>query len=167
VAWGQVYSDIPVQVRAAHRIMMRRQNDDTNVITNIIGDFKTFDVSKDGYVSTNVIETALLWLGGCESKDKISIKEMILEGAHVPEGTDEKIQYEKYCRSRAAEISVGTMIIPNLKFGYIDYKYFIERMHTDKRSNYYKKGTLRNIMNEFHRKLRHEKDSLLARTVKD
>ena len=160
-----VYSEIPIQVRAAHRLWVKRQNNDNDVITDLIGAFQTFDTSKDGYLSTNVIETALLWLGNCESSDKEGMKEMILEGLYVADGTDAFHDMETYARSRAAEIAVGTMIIPNLKFGYINYSDFINRCNTCKRSSYSKKGELRTIMYEYARKLRHEKDCLLAWTV--
>ena len=90
---------------------------------------------------------------------------MILEALYTADGSDASLDMEKYARSRASEISMGVMRIPNLKFGFINYKDFVLRSNSEKRSDHLKKGELRTAMTEYARKVRHEKDSVLAWTV--
>ena len=58
-----VYSIIPNQVRAAHRLWMKRKENVNGIQTKIIGCFQTFDHERDGYLSSNVLESVLLFLG--------------------------------------------------------------------------------------------------------
>ena len=57
-----VRSELPYQVRAAHRKLLRRQADAGNCRSNIMS-FREFDVQKSGYLATSVLESVLpVWL---------------------------------------------------------------------------------------------------------
>ena len=160
-----VTSDIPNQVRASHRLLLRRQGDVGECKKNIIGCFQLFDVEKTGYLAANVLETALYWLGSLESKDKKLLKEFLQEALYYVDETETATKYQNFARSRATEISQGVTITPGLKFGYIDYNDFVNRCDNKGRSFHPKKSIMRGYMQEYSNKLR-DKGSLLAETVR-
>ena len=156
-----VHSDIPHSVRAATRLFLRRQGNAGDCTSKIIACFKTFDISKTGYLGLNVLETAILWLGGIDSKDKASLSEMLQQATFTVDGTEAATRMKEFGRSRASELSLGISTLPNLTFGYIDYADFVRRMNDKKRSSHRKKSTMRKLVDAFAIKMK-EKGSLLA-----
>ena len=159
-----IHSDIPHSVRAATRLFLRRQGNAGKCTSKIIACFKTFDVSKTGYLGLNVLETAILWLGGVDSKDKICLSEMLHQATFTVDGTEAATRMKEFGRSRASELSLGFSTLPNLKFGYIDYADFVNRMNDKKRSSHRKKSPMRKLADAFAIKMK-DKGSLLAMCV--
>jgi hypothetical protein len=159
-----VESDIPYQVRASYRLLLRRQGDGGGCRSNIIACFKRFDVEKTGYLGANVLETALMWLGSLKSKDKPALKDMLQEAMFTVDESEAAQRMEEYARSRAAEISMGVTTIPGLKFGFIDYEDFVDRADSYQRSAHWKKGKMRQLMQKYASRIREK--GLLANTVR-
>jgi hypothetical protein len=159
-----VSSEIPHSVRAANRLFLRRQGDAGGCTSKIIACFKTFDVGKTGYLGLNVLETAILWLGGVESKDKPCLSDMLQEAMFTAEGTDAAERMQDFGRARASELSVGITTLPGLKFGFIDYADFVERCNDKKRSSHRKNGEMRRLADGYAVQMR-DRESLLAMCV--
>ena len=120
---------------------------------------------KSGYLATNVLESALMWLGEAGTKDNRPIlNDMIREALYVVEGSEVATRLEQFARQRAAEISVGVSSIPGLKFGYIDYVDFVYRVNESQRSMHPKNSTLRGLMQEYSVRMR-DREGLLYMTV--
>ena len=160
-----VRSKLPYQVRAAHRKLLRRQADAGNCRSNVIACFRKFDVQRSGYLATNVLESALMWLGEAGSKEHLPVlADLIQESLFVVKGSDAAARLEQFGRSRAAEISVGVSRLPGLKFGFIDYVDFVARADECSRTMHPKKSTLQGLMKEYAVNMR-DREGLMYSTV--
>ncbi len=155
----------PFQVRAAYRMLLRRQGNAGSCRTKILQCFRRFDVHRTGFLATSVLETALLWLGGVGQKEKKKLKDMIREALHVVEATDTERRLQEFSRANAAELSLGISSLPGLKFGFIAYEDFVDRADSERRSSHPKGSVMRGLAKEFAAQLR-DRESYLYTTVK-